>query len=404
MKILQVNKFFYRRGGADHHFFDLCDLLQKHGDEVSVFSMLDKRNYPSAYEKFFVSNVEFGKLTAKSLANLFRIIYSFEAKRKITALIKKEKPDIAHLHLFYHHLSPSILIALKKAGIPTVMTLHDWKAICPNYSLFTEGAPCERCKGGKYIECTKHRCIHNSLTQSVWASLTAYIHHAKKYYENYIDLYIAPSRFVKDKFIEFGWPENKIKVLPHFLPSNFQIVGEPYPVPKKSSFLCVGRLSKEKGIDRLVEWWIKNKIKSNLEIFGEGPLYEDIKNMIGISGMPNIHLRGQMPKEKIFEKVSDITAVIIPSVGYETFGLTAIESMAKGLPVIASNRGALKELITSSGGGILFDFEEDNLNEAINKSTDYSLRLNALNYISSHHLADDYYNELTKIYRQLTNK
>jgi len=404
MKILQVNKFFYRRGGADHHFFDLCDLLKKKGNEVVEFSMRDKRNDPSIYENFFVSHAEFGKLNVRSLVNSFRMIYSFEAKRKISALIKKEKPDIAHLHLFYHHLSPSILVALKKAGIPIVMTLHDWKAICPNYSLFTEGAPCERCKGGKYIECAKHRCVHNSLAQSAWASLEAYIHHAKKYYENYIDLYIAPSRFVKDKFIEFGWSEKKIKVLPHFLPSDFKIIDESYPAPNKPCFAYIGRLSKEKGIDRLVEWWIKNKKKDNLEIFGEGPLYEVTKKMIDNSGMKNIYLRGQTAKEKIFETARDITAVIMPSVGYETFGLTAIESMARGLPVVASNRGALSELIVSSGGGVLFDFDEDNLNEALNKSSDFNLRLNALNYIGSHHRPDDYYNELIKIYHQLINK
>ena len=404
MKILQVNKFFYRRGGADHHFFDLCDLLKKNGDEVSIFSMRDKRNQSSIYEKFFVSNVEFEKLTMKSFINLFRIIYSFEAKRKITALIKKEKPDIAHLHLFYHHLSPSILTALKKAGIPTVMTLHDWKAICPNYSLFTEGLPCERCKGGKYIECAKHRCIHNSLLQSAWASLEAYIHHAKKYYENYIDLYIAPSEFVKDKFIEFGWSKNKIRVLPHFLSPEFGIIDEPYPAPNKKCFAYIGRLSKEKGIDRLVQWWIKNKIKSNLEIFGDGPLFEEIKDALNNTQIKNIHLHGQTKKEKIFEIIRDVTAVIIPSVGYETFGLTAIESMAKGLPVVASNRGALSELIGSSGGGVLFDFDNDDLNEALNKSSDYSLRVSALNYIGSHHRADDYYAQLKKMYNQIIKK
>jgi glycosyltransferase involved in cell wall biosynthesis len=404
MKILQVNKFFYRRGGADHHFLDLRELLEKNGEEVVVFSMQDKRNYPSIYEKYFVSYVEFGKLNIKSILNFFRIIYSCEAKRKISALIKKEKPEVAHLHLFYHHLSPSILSALKKANIPTVMTLHDWKAICPNYSLFTEGASCERCKGGRYIECAKHRCIHNSRAQSIWASFEAYLHHAKKYYENYIDLYIAPSEFVKDKFVEFGWPENKIRVLPHFLPLGFSILDEVLPAPVKPRFACVGRLSKEKGIDRLVQWWIKNNEQSELEIFGDGPLSGNIKKLINDSGINNIHLRGQMPREKVYEAIQNITAVIVPSVGYETFGLSVIESMARGLPVVASNRGALSELISASGAGILFDWDKDNLKDALNKSSDTKLRINALNYMESHHRPEDYYLEVKKIYNQLTDK
>ena len=404
MTILQINKFFYRRGGADHHFLDLCDLLEEKGEKVVVFSMRDRRNRPSIYEKYFVSNVEYGSYNWKAIVRFFRIMYSFEAKRKLAALIVKEKPDVAHLHLIYHHLSPSVLVALKQAKIPVVMTIHDWKAICPNYSLFTEGSPCERCRGGRYIECARHRCMHQSAAQSYWATLEAYFHHAKKYYENYIDLLIAPSQFVKEKFVHFGWPEDKITVLRHFLPVGFPLtMTDPLP-PPAPRFAYVGRLSVEKGIDRLVEWWIKNKIGCPLDIFGDGPLMKKITKITSETKTSGIVLHGQVSRETVYANLDDTTAVIMPSVGWETFGLTAIESWARGIPVVASDRGAFTELVNQSGAGLLFDWDKNNLSEALIKAADPVYRHKAVAYMNSNHFAGQYYDELKNIYRGLASK
>lgn len=404
MTILQVNKFFYRRGGADHHFLDLCDLLEEKGNKVVVFSMRDKRNRPSIYEKYFVSNVEYGSYNWKSIVGLFRIIYSFEAKRKLAALIAKEKPDVAHLHLIYHHLSPSVLVALKEAKIPVVMTIHDWKAICPNYSLFTEGAPCERCRGGHYIQCAKHRCVHQSASQSYWATLEAYIHHAKKYYENFVDMMIAPSQFVKDKFVHFGWPQNKIVVIRHFLPLGFPLSLTEPPQPGIARYAYIGRLSVEKGVDRLVEWWVKNKIDWQLDIFGDGPLMKKIEKIVSEVKSSPIVLHGQVSRETVYANLDDVTAVIMPSVGWETFGLTAIESWARGIPVVASDRGAFTELVSRSGAGILFDWEKNNLKQALVRSAEPVFRQKALAYMNRNHFAGQYYDEIAKIYRSLVSK
>ena len=135
MKILQINKFLYPRGGAETYLFGLSELLKKNGHEVIYFSQKNPKNISTDNKKFFVSDLELGKFSFGMLFKVGRIFWSFEAERKIAKLIKKEKPDIVHIHNIYHQISPSILRAIKKAGIPIVMTVHDFKLIDPNYTL-----------------------------------------------------------------------------------------------------------------------------------------------------------------------------------------------------------------------------------------------------------------------------
>jgi glycosyltransferase involved in cell wall biosynthesis len=401
MKILQINKFFYRRGGADHHFIDLVDLSREKGDGVFVFSMRDKRNEPSDYEKYFVSNIEFGKFNLSALLRPWRIIYSFEAARKLRRLIRDFRPDVAHLHLIYHHLSPSVLSVLKKEKIPVVMTIHDWKPLCPNYLLYTQGAVCERCRGGHYIQAAKHRCIHDSCPQSVWAAFEAYAHHAKKYYEEYVDLYIAPSEFVKTMFVKWGFSADKIQVVPHFLSPAITRERAARPAPAKSEFAFVGRLNAEKGIMTLVRKWANEKIAYPLHVFGDGPLAPQLKNFVEENNLKNIILHGAVPREDVGKRLREMTALIVPSEWYEIFGLVAIEAWAEGVPIIASNFGALPELVNNSGAGIIVDFKTGKLPDALSAITDQKYRDNAVSYMSNHHSADDYYRKLTAIYTTL---
>jgi hypothetical protein len=118
MKILQINKFFYMRGGAERHYFDLIDLLESHGHEIVHFSMQDPRNKPSPYADYFVSNLELAAPGLGSLQALGRLFYSREAAQKLEALIDATHPDVAHVHLIYHHLSPSVLEVLRKKISP----------------------------------------------------------------------------------------------------------------------------------------------------------------------------------------------------------------------------------------------------------------------------------------------
>ncbi len=217
MKILFVNKFYYLKGGAERYYFDLKNLFEREGHKVIPFSMEDKKNFKSDYSKYFVSNVELEKpgFSLKDLKTAGRIIYSFEAKKKIEELIKKEKPEIAHINNIYHQISPSILTVLKKYKIPMVQTLHDYKLICPIYILYSKGGICERCKKYRYYHCTFRKCTKNSRGASLINTKEMYWHKFLKIYENNIDLFISPSNFLRNKILEWGMIKpKKIIVLP----------------------------------------------------------------------------------------------------------------------------------------------------------------------------------------------
>jgi len=291
---------------------------------------------------------------------------------------------------------------LKKAGVPTVMTIHDWKPLCPNYHLYTEGKPCVRCRGGHYWQAVSHRCLRGSLLASAGVSLEAYYHHFRRYYEDYIDLLIAPSDFAKEMFVLFGWPEEKIEVLPHFLPISITPSVAP-PLPAKPRFAYVGRLSPEKGVDRLVDFWLKEKIPYALDLYGEGPLYEKIGRLLKKNSGQKIKRLGQTPREKILAALGDYTAIIMPSVCYETFGLTAIEAWSRGVPVVANQLGSFVELLEKSGAGLLFDWSSGDrfLTEALEKIQSPVYRQRAVAYMKNHHRPDEYYRRLKQIYERL---
>ena len=221
MKILMCNSYYYLRGGAERCFIDLIKLLRKKGHTVIPFCMHSNLNNPSRYSNHFVSYINYPeKLQENSLSAKWkvakRLIYALESKEKIVRLIKEERPQLAHVHCVAHELSPSILDAIKKAGVPIVQTLHDYKMRCPNTNFISQGAVCERCKGYRYYNVAKYRCKRNSLPASILAAFEAYCHFLLNIYEKNIDIFISPSAFLKKKMIEHG-VKRPIKLIPNII-------------------------------------------------------------------------------------------------------------------------------------------------------------------------------------------
>jgi len=401
VKVLQVNKFFYYKGGAEYIFFDTIKLLKKEGHAVIPFSMIHPHNLPSSFSKYFVSFVDLeGKNMSlmKKIRNAGRIFYSFEAKRKLNKLIDKEKPDIAHLHNIHHQISPSILHVLKKKNIPMVMTLHDYKMVCPVYMLLSRGRVCERCKDGRYYWCMINRCTKNSYLKSLFNVIEMYLHHKLLHIFELVDVFISPSRFLKEKIEEMGF-KGKIIHLPNFLnPDLF----EPFYGYKEKAIYYAGRLSEEKGLRTLIE--AVKGLNVQLKVIGEGPLRMELEKI----GGKNIYFMGYLPLEELKKVARDCIGMVIPSECYENNPRSVMEAFALGKPVIGARIGGIPELIKDGETGFLFEpGNVEDLREKITKLVSLSsaeikqMGQRARHFVEENFNPESHYQKLMEIYDEV---
>jgi glycosyltransferase involved in cell wall biosynthesis len=402
MKILQINKFFYRKGGAEALFLDLIDLLEANGHEVISFSMKDAKNQPSKYADYFVDAVDFNikEGIARDLKKAGHLIYSVEAKNKLEKLILATKPDIAHLHNIAHQISPSIISVLKKHKIPIVQTLHDYEIICPNYKLFTEGAPCERCKIHKYHEAIIHRCLKNSYSFSALAALELSVHKLIRVYDK-VNQFIAPSKFLANKIISWNIPEKKLIQLYNFLDAK-----EYKPNFEPGEYIVYfGRLERDKGIMTLVAA-LKDLPNIKLKILGDGELMEEIKN----KKLNNIELVGYKKKEELKEIVSQSRFAILPSEIYENNPISVLEAFALGKPVIGAKSGGIPELVRDNKTGFIFEpGDAQDLQEKISYLYDKREKIIEMGRAGRRLVEEEFspqihYQKLIEIYKNLLEK
>jgi glycosyltransferase involved in cell wall biosynthesis len=402
MKILQINKFFYLHGGASRYFFELSNLLKKNGHQVAHFSMHDKRNYPSYWSKYFISHISYSETNLKNAIKIIsRIFYSVEARSKISVLLDEFSPDIAHLHSIYHHISPSILLELKRRRIPTVMTVHDFHLIAPNHTLFHNGKICEITKPDKYFKSILHKCVKNSYFASFLDAAEHYFHKILNIYEKNIDAFICPSIFYQNKLIEYGIPKQKLCVINSY----YDIKKNNSPTKNGRYILYFGRLSEEKGLQFLLNV-MKNIPKINLLIAGQGPLSKILKNRIKIEKINNVKIVGFKYDSQLEKLIRDCKFTILPSLCYENFPLSILESFSYKKPVVASNIGGITEIITNNQNGLLFTAE--NISDCLTQINKLWLKSNFYNKLCKNiELTSDikfnqinHYHQLFKLYRK----
>jgi glycosyltransferase involved in cell wall biosynthesis len=351
MKILLVNKFFFLRGGAEASLFDTARLLRDKGHRVLFFSMRHPRNIASPFSRYFVSPVDFSRSASvgQKLKASLRILYSFEARRMIDRLLKKERPDLVHLHNIYHQISPSILRTIKNHGLPAVMTLHDYKMVCAVYTLFNRGKVCERCARRKFTHCLSNACRWGSRSLSLLNTLEMVLHHSILGLYDLIDGFISPSLFLKDKLREMGF-KGEIHYLPHFI----NLSGyEPSPTAGGDSLVYAGRLSPEKGLFTLLR--AVQRLDCRVKIFGEGPLRGGLEQQIRDLSLTNVSLLGHKSQEELKREIKNSRAVILPSEWYENNSRAVIEAFALGKPVIGARIGGIPELVRDGLTGRLFE-------------------------------------------------
>lgn len=394
MKILLVNKFYYRRGGDCIYMLNLEQLLKVHGHEVAVFAMDYPENLDTPWKKYFPKNM------SKMMA-FTRPFGSHEVKSKFKKLLDDFKPDVVHLNNVHTQLSPVMAELAHQWGIKVVWTLHDYKLLCPRYDCLKNGNTiCETCFIGDKKACLDNKCMKGSKLASFVGYKEAIVWNRERL-EASTDVFICPSQFMADKMVQGGFSKSKMQTLCNFIDvekCKFSSTdGTDYTddvelLPKKEDYYCfIGRLSHEKGAKTLIE--AANQLPYKLLIIGGGPLMDELKSV----AHTNIEFVGFKQWDDIKQLVGKARFSVIPSEWYENNPLSVIEAQCLGTPVLGANIGGIPELTdyTFSSGNIA------DLKTKIEKMWNSEFDYQQIASDAQHRYdAETYYDKLINIYKQ----
>lgn len=402
MRILQIEKFFYHRGGSSQVFFDTIKGLTKRGNDVAEFSMHDSRNLPSKYADYFAPELPElkSKMGPLSQWKVFKqLFYSSKVENNLSKLVNDFAPDVAHIHNAYHQLSASTFTTLKKLNIPTALTVHDVFPLCPNHSLLIGEQLREDLLKNKPFNWLRYKCVDGKFFPSLAGLLEAYYYRYRKIWEN-VGLYICPSEFMKNKMVEYGFPGNKMKVL-----KNPFAITATYPLGSKVVYL--GRLHYEKGIKVLMEA-ISGLSNFQFVIAGAGPEEKWVDKYIADNELTNVERVGWVSDERWHEVMKEARVIVVPSVFLENCSVAILEALSYGRIVVASDRGGNPELVINGKTGFLclpensFDLarairEAMSLRDAEAEKMIFAGR----ELVKLEHNPEKYFSSLMEIYREL---
>ncbi|MFW0837556.1 MAG: glycosyltransferase family 4 protein [Candidatus Komeilibacteria bacterium] len=342
MRILQINKFFYHRGGADSHFLNLSEWLQSVGQQVSYLSTQHPLNLPKVGQSFWPPYLEFSDYHgAGSIGAKIRRMFGDKAtKKSLDYIIKSQQPQVAHLHNVYHQLSPRLIGWLKKAGIPVIVTLHDYYPFSPLYTFYAKGQLWDW-RHRHYGRIIKQRAIKNSYLASCLAVMA---HWLTRHYWQQVDYFICPSHFMA-KVLSYYYPQAKYIVMPNAVDASHSKISD-----KSDYFVFSGRIVSEKGLDWLLKLW-RSLPDKKLYILGDGP--ERKRYQRYYQNLREITWLGQLKPAAAREIVAASKALLVPSQWYENCPLVVQEAIRDGVPVVASDLGGLPELLHSYSAGIV---------------------------------------------------
>ena len=291
--------------------------------------------------------------TMGKLAVARKTIWNEQAGQSIRKAIREIGAKVVHFHNTLPLISPAAYYAAHEEGAAVVQTLHNFRLMCVTATFCRNGGVCEDCLGKTVAwPGILHACYRGSRSASAAVAAMQTFHRFKGTWQREVDVYIALSEFGRKKFIEGGLPPEKLLVKPNFLG----------PVPAVGNgeggyVLFVGRLSEEKGIAPMLEAWPKvyADTRARLKIIGDGPLRGMVETAAA-QPAAGIDYAGWVDmKKENYAPMGSARALIFPSIWYETQGMTIVESMATGTPVLASRLGSRAEMIDEGRTGYLFE-------------------------------------------------
>lgn len=386
MKILQIHNFYNTPGGECSVVRAERRLLEANGHSVQQFV------------------VDSGKIAGQSLGrkalSFVQIPYNFQVLRSLARFLRDNRPVVAHVHNVFPLLSPSVYVALKRARIPVVQTIHNYRFLCPNGTFFTQGHVCQACLHEGLTAAIKNKCMRDSRPVSTMYAAAIGLAWRSGNLPNNIDRYIALNQFGMEQLVAGGIPREKIRICGNFVERFAEV-----PSAKASYILYLGRLSSEKGLWTLIKAMHKVPAGLVLKIAGKGPLDRELKEYVKIHAL-NVEFLGFVAGSEKERLIAGAICTATPSECYENFPISVLESLALGTPVIASRIGGLPEMIEKGVSGELFTPGcADELAEVISRFVEKrgetnSMALGALDAARSRFGPENHIQGLISIYQE----
>ena len=346
MKVLLVHGAYQQFGGEDSVVRAEKELLERHGDEVLLYSR---------------HNDEIKQFSVAQKASFFpQTVYSRKTTREIGDAVSSFRPDVAFVHNVYPLISPSVYHELHSLDIPAVQVLHNFRPFCPNGLFYTQGKICEACKGGNYLNAIQKRCYKDSYLLSGLYALTLGANRLAGMVRK-ISGFICLTEFFKIKMLEAGVPEDKLFVRPNFV---YAPPLSPAVSDGGNYAIYMGRLSPEKGCWTLIRAF-EQLPQVPLKILGTGPLEQELRDHVRQKGIGNIEFLGFKSGEEKWQLLRNSLCLVVPSEWYENFPVTVLEAYMAAKPVIASRMGGLPYIVEDGQSGLLF--EAGKVNELVQK-------------------------------------
>lgn len=352
MKILILNKYWRQAGGVEVHQFEVAAWLESLGHTVIPFAMSEKDTFANEYQQYFPSAVEFRGSSLKETARgVIRATVSTDARKKLRELIDREQPDAAYVLHIYHQLGTSLLNVLDEAGVPTVLSIHDYKIACPNYRLYSEadGSMCLSCMDGKLKFATApivKKCWSGSATAGVALALEATATKLRKsYLKPKVVTYL--NGLQKRAALFAGIEEERLHLVPHPV----ELFESREPIQPDAPFLYLGRLVPEKGVEVLIR--AAARAQTPVVIAGEGRSRKELESLARELDAP-VEFIGSVDRDEVASLMRSSRALVVPSTWHEVSPLVVYEAIANDVPVIASAVGGMTDQL-GEGRGYLFE-------------------------------------------------
>ena len=391
----------------ERYYFNVKELLERKGHDIIPFSIKSERNVQNEYEKYFLEAVDDevyftqSKKTVKtSIMAMFRMFYSFEAKRKFKQLLLDTKPDIVYIMQYHNKISPSIIYAAKELNIPVVHRISDFQYMCPNALFYNDvKGICEDCLTGNKLNCIKYKCVLNSSVYSA-IKLSVKMLHDTMNVTKKIDAFVVPSSFTLSKLNIYGISDSKLNHIPTFFNLQESVINK---IEYQPFVLFIGRIEKQKGLMTLVKAFEKSG--NFLKIIGfSNDGYEDELKEYLKGKTNNIEFLGKKDFKEIIPYLSTCLCTVVPSEWYDNFPNVILESFAYKKAVIATNIGSLPELVINNETGLCFNYGDINsLNEKVNylfenHAEAIKMGENAFNKILTEFSPEIHYNKLINLF------